>query len=151
MSKVKVLVFLVVVLLLINGAILWMMLLNKPGRHMRDEPKRVIIERLRFDAAQIEAYQKLIDGHRANIRVSNHRMRELKNKLYATLKQPNAQQEADSIIAEIGALQITIEQIHYKHFQDIKQLCTPEQMGAFDSLSSDIAGLFGPPPPHAKN
>jgi periplasmic protein CpxP/Spy len=151
MSKVNVLMILVVGMVVINVALIGMLLRNKPNHPRRDEPKRVIIERLKLEPNQIEAYQKLIDWHRSKVKETNQQMRQLKNQLYGTLIQTDATATADSLVAEIGQLQQRIEQIHYKHFQDIKLLCTPAQLPAFEALSSDMAKLFGPPPPHERD
>lgn len=47
-------------------------------------------------------------------------MIELKHKLYETLTANETATGKDSLLTEIGNLQIVLENIHYKHFQDIK-------------------------------
>jgi protein CpxP len=42
-------------------------------------------------------------------------------------------------------VQTYIERTHYKHFEDIKQLCKPNQQKDFEKLTQEIANLFGRP------
>lgn len=142
MNKVKLLTWLCLGLLLINLGLVWFIFSHKPNRAMHDGPKNKVIETLAFDANQIVAYEKLIDWHRSEIRRSEGNILELKNKLYATLSNDSAKNQKDSLILEIGKLQTTIENIHYKHFQDIKKLCKLNQLKAFENLTSEIALLF---------
>lgn len=109
-------------------------------------PRDLIIKRLGFSGAQVEAYDKLITWHRGEIGRNEERMRNLKNELYATLNEaPNAEKR-DSLIEQIVATQREIEHIHYKHFEDIRDLCTEDQKPAFHELTNEIAALFGRPP-----
>ncbi|MFM9943788.1 MAG: hypothetical protein ACKVQB_01005, partial [Bacteroidia bacterium] len=80
--------------------------------------------------------------HRSEIRNSDQQMLELKHDLYASLTIDNASEIKDSLIHEIGRLQVKVETIHYKHFQDIKSLCKPEQLKYYESLTSEITELF---------
>jgi periplasmic protein CpxP/Spy len=142
MNKVNLLSFFCVVLLLTNLGLIWFVISHKPGEHKKEGPKKIVIEKLSFDENQIKAYDKLIDWHRTEIKKSDKKMLELKNQLYATMLTEGTFNTKDSLINEIGTLQITIEQIHYKHFKDIKQLCKPEQLKAFEKFSTEITNLF---------
>ena len=143
MTKVKLLSITSIFLLALNLVMIWFFVSHKPdGR--RDRPKKVIIEKLHFNTSQIEEYEKLIAWHRGNIQHRQHKMQSLKNQLYSTLQEKGKSNATDSLINEIGKVQIEIEQVHYKHFQDIKKLCNPEQQKSFNELCSDIAELFAP-------
>jgi predicted ATPase len=100
------------------------------------------MERLCFDEQQRTEYEKLIQEHRKSIREAQDSMILLKNQLYSTLKSNADASNRNKIIAVLGDLQKKIENIHYYHFQAIKSLCKPEQHIKFDSLCSDITGLF---------
>ena len=65
-----------------------------------------------------------------------------RHKLYETLTATETATGKDSLLTEIGNLQIVLENIHYKHFQDIKKLCKPEQQKAFDTFTLEITNLF---------
>ena len=142
MNKVKLLTGLCIGLLLTNLGLVWFLISHKPNGPRHGGPKKIIIEKLGFDAAQTMAYEKLIDWHRTEIRNTEEKIVALKNKLYATLLTDTNQILKDSLVAEIGKSQIIMETIHYKHFSDIKQLCKPNQLKAFEELSLEITNLF---------
>jgi hypothetical protein len=52
----------------------------------------------------------------------------------------------DSVIAELGAAQQHVERIHYRHFEEIRMLCRPEQLPLFNELSAELAAIFSGPP-----
>jgi periplasmic protein CpxP/Spy len=142
MNKVKLLSVFCVGLLITNIGLVWFLLSHKPGRQKGGGPKKMVIEKLDFDENQVKAYTKLIDWHKSEVIASEQKITELKNKLYSTLATENELNIKDSLIIEIGTLQMALEKIHYKHFQDIKQLCKPEQKKAFEAFSIEITHLF---------
>lgn len=149
MNKVKVLIYLSVILLLFNLVLIGFIMMGKPRKEGdREGPKRYIIETLHFDRNQIAAYEVLVQQHRRQIRDKEMQMMDLKQQLYSLLSVAYSAGDADSLIAAIAGVQTAIEQINFKHFQDIKNLCRPEQQAYFDKLSLEIAELFnhqGPP------
>lgn len=147
MKKIKIISIIAIFLLAIN--IFWILFFisHKPLHGRGNDPKKVIIEKLHLDELQTKEYEKLIDGHRESIRNSEKHIMELKNQLYKTLKERANVSMTDSLMTEIGKAQIEIEHINYNHFQDIKQLCKPEQLNYFNELCNDIAKLFGRPSP----
>ena len=154
MDKIKVLTFAVIALLLLNFATLGFLLLTSPKHNSRPphrEPKEIIINQLQLDATQQIAYQKLIEWHRGTIDSLDHQIRGAKNKLYSQLIQPDVDTKTkDSLFTILANYQKQIEQTHFKHFQDIKDLCTPEQMNRFNELTEELSRIFGrkPKPKH---
>jgi protein CpxP len=113
---------------------------NTPERH--PEPREIIIQKLDFDEEQVAAYEELIHEHRTQIRETDQQIRKLKNRLYSSLAAPTPPAEKDSLIRELGRMQMQIEEINYRHFSEIRSLCRPDQLGRFETLSREIAGLF---------
>lgn len=109
-------------------------------------PRNLIIERLKLNEQQVAKYDELIQWHRGNVDRLDEQIRQLKNELYSTLNQQQDERKRDSLIEEIIKQQQEIEHIHYKHFEDIKELCTEQQQPAFAELTKEIAALFGRPP-----
>ena len=142
MNKVKALSIICIGLLAANIILIWFLVSHKPPQHAKEGPKKEIIEKLGFDENQISEYEKLIAWHKGEIKKSNQQMIELKHKLYETLTATETATGKDSLLTEIGNLQIVLENIHYKHFQDIKKLCKPEQQKAFDTFTLEITNLF---------
>ena len=149
MSKIRFLTWAVVVLTLLNLfslALLW----RPPGPPPHPENARhLIIKRLRFDETQKAAYAQLVEKHQADIRQKDRETAAVRQALYAGLR-GEAPANSDSLLAEIGRLCGTVEHIHLAHFQEIKNLCRPDQVPAFNDLAKDLEGLFHPPKPPAK-
>jgi periplasmic protein CpxP/Spy len=140
MNKVRFLMIAVVALMALNIAILAFFLTrNKPAR--REGPKKVIIERLRFDVQQVAAYDALILKHRADIAPKDKALSDARQAIYSLLK-TNSYAAKDSLTAVVGRLQIEVEQAHFAHFEGIKQLCRPDQRADFDALADDLAVYF---------
>lgn len=130
-----------------NMLLVAFILLKKTPQH--SGPRNLIIERLKFDENQIQQYDELISQHRRQIREKRYGITDLKTHYYSLLK-TDSQKKGDSLINEIGKLSMETEKINYKHFQDIKRICRPDQMKNFDNLINDFENLFNRPdkPPH---
>lgn len=147
MSKVRALIIAVIILVLLNVVLVAFFIFHAPPPPpMREGPKRIVIERLHFDPAQVDAYEKAIATHQEKIRAKGQEAMRLRNELYAKLQEPDSA-GADSIAIAIGAVQAQIEMIHFEHFKAIEALCKPEQKADFVALSHDLARLFRRPPP----
>lgn len=145
MNKSKLLTFAVILLVVINLTTLFLVMRKGP-RHPGEGPKRVIIEKLHFDAEQQKQYEKLIHWHRRHIDTLDQQIRETKNLLYRELlyKSPNLQTH-DSLIDAISNYQKNIEEIHFRHFQDIRNICKPEQIQDYNQLTEELTQLFSKP------
>lgn len=158
MNKNKLLIFLIAGLLISNILLVVFMLKGRGPGHgpppfHRGGPRDLIIERLHFDEAQVQQFEKLIQEHQKNLRTEDEALMTIKNTLYSNLKSEENKTVTDSLINSMVAIQNKIEHVHYSHFQDIKKLCKPEQLEDFNELASELSRLFGPPkgpPPHHK-
>lgn len=131
------------VLLLLNVALL-AFFLSRPRPPRGEGPKKIIIERLRFDDGQVAAYDKLIEQHKANLQTREAEIRTAKTQLYSLLQGDDLTQK-DSLANRIGQLHVEVENIHFRHFQDLKNLCKPEQLADFKALAGELATYFAPP------
>jgi hypothetical protein len=120
--------------------------LENKGRPAHPGPRNLIIDKLHFTDEQVVAYDKLISWHRKEVEEADEQIIQLKNKLYEGLNQPEKTIEADSIAVRIADIHKHLEQVHYKHFQDIGNLCIGTQKADFESLTKEIASLFAHPP-----
>jgi periplasmic protein CpxP/Spy len=150
MSKLRLLSFAVIALLVMNLALVGFLLLRKPplppGERpsiAKEGPKSRIIEQLHFDADQVIQYQKLIDEHKASIKTLRDDIRGTKSQLYQTLNEADGGRN-DSLIVKLGELQKNIETTHYNHFKEIKKLCKPDQLEYFNTLTDELADFFSP-------
>jgi hypothetical protein len=146
MNKVKFLSILSIGLVVSNIALIVFMVYNKPPRPKHFGPRNIIIDKLDFNAEQVKTYDQLIKWHQDEITKTEKDIMVFKNKLYSNLSSDVNNQVNDSLISELGKVQMRVENIHYKHFQDIRQLCNPDQKQAFNRLTEEIASLFAMPP-----
>ena len=73
------------------------------------------------------------------------KIKDLKNELYTNLgTEPQDTLLVDSIQLELSNVKLSIEKGHYAHFLGIKNICTAEQLPAFQSLSKEMAMIFAP-------
>jgi hypothetical protein len=150
MNKIATLSIISIGLLLTNLLMAGFIFFKKPHKPPFREPKNIIIEKLSLDEAQQDQYDLLIREHRKEIRENDDKIRECKELLYHTLVSEKELSINDSLINEIGRLQVNIEKAHYLHFKKIKNICNPEQQEAFNEFSRELAHLFAPPPPHRR-
>lgn len=146
MNKVKFLSIVTVGLVISNIALIVFMVCNKPAHPKHLGPRNAIIEKLSFDEAQVKAYDKLIEWHQDEITKTEKEVMLLKNQLYSTLALDTQNSKKDSLINELGKVQLKIEGIHYQHFEDMKHLCNASQQQAFKNMTKEIAALFAHPP-----
>jgi DNA-binding XRE family transcriptional regulator len=152
MDKIKLLTFAVIALLLLNLGTLGFLIFARPphpmgGPGMRQQPKEIIIERLHFDEAQQQKYAQLIRWHRGTINEIEKEIYQAKNKLYLQLLKTNADTiSRDSLINALGNYQKQIEATHFRHFQDIKNICRPDQMEDYNDLTAELSRIFSKPP-----
>jgi protein CpxP len=134
---------LIIALLLITNIFLLFLFIKRPKNSFNpDTPKKIIIERLHFDEKQIIKYQELINEHRKNIRNNDQKIIELKKQLYLLLLSNTDSLQYTKISKEIGNIQQEIEITHFKHFNDIKALCKPNQINDFNKLCYDFVEIF---------
>lgn len=139
-SKNKILLITVIVLLLINIAML-VFFLNKGSEKRRPHGGReaMMIEFLKnevgFTPQQLTQYDTLSKQHREIMKESFEKMRKRKEQ---QLKELGAGAFSDSAIEQVATLsanlQKDLELNMLKHFTTIRKLCTPEQQSKFDSL-----------------
>lgn len=152
MERTKLLTITIIGLFLINLATLGFLFLNgpKPGgmpHEGRPLPKEIIIDKLHFDANQQKEYEKLIFWHRGKIDELDSAIRETKNELYSILGEEKTDNNVKTrLITRLNQYQKQVEETHFKHFEDIKKLCKPEQKEEFEALTEELSRIFAPGP-----
>lgn len=127
-----------IAVLLLGNIILLANYFMRPPHPKHEGPRNEIITILHFDNQQIEKYDVLIRQHQTDIRNAEKNLIAAKNRLYLNLDQP-----IDTVLLRnVSEKQAAVEKIHYKHFQDIKNLCKPDQQVYFKQLNKKIASLF---------
>jgi hypothetical protein len=150
-NKLKLVTTLAILFFIFN--LLLLFFINKKGSmkgHNPDRNKHIIIEKLHLDDAQIIKYDSLIKIHREGMHPAKRKLLALENTLYFNINNPYNEQVNDSLIAAINNVQKEIEYIHIRHFNDIKNLCRPEQLNDFKQLTMELASIFSAPFPPPK-
>ena len=159
MDKIKLLTYSVIGLLLLNVGIIGFLFFSRPNRNPEENhrrPKEFISEKLHFDANQNEKYESIIPIYKDKIDSLDAINRKLKSELYSQLKlQVVNSARKDSIINLFLANQKQIEQLHFKHFLDIKNICKASQLQDFNALTQELGKMFSnqnskPHPPREK-
>jgi protein CpxP len=135
----------IIALLLINAgtlALLW----AKPGRD-RLRPKghpveKILKKDLGFNAEQMAQFEQLKEQHHQSVSDLKKSTRQHRETLFSS--PPLESNQADSIAKLMGQGVADIEYATWRHFQDVRNLCTEEQVAKFDELLSDIARHMGP-------
>jgi len=113
-----------------------------------------LTKELSLNKEQQEAYSKLRDDHQAAQRQFRDSIRKAKDAMFDLLQQPAA---SDSLLQEYSRKASSFDQqmdiITFKHFQQVRALCNPEQQKKFDALIKEVMHRMagpgnrpGPPP-----
>lgn len=159
MSKTKLLSYAVIVLIIINIITLSFFIFKGPKqkgerneRGPKNSPREIIVRKLHFDEDQIAKYDDLIKQHSESVSAIDNKISTLKNSLYKELSNSENKTVTDSLFKQIANNQTKIETLHYNHFLDIKNLCKPDQLKDYNTLTNELAKIFNPKlPPRDKN
>ncbi len=151
MKRENILMAFIVLLVVMNGAVLFYFLTGRqipPPRH----DKR-IIEALHFDDLQQQEFEKLKFGHRDQMNRLDDAFNGLLKDYFETLASGNTSMR-DSLANELGKIEQQRVNITWDHFNDLKKLCKPEQAEDFNNFLPELIRFIvqrGPkngPPPH---
>jgi len=135
--------------LIISNLILLVLVIKKPNhdrpKHRQEgKMKTMIINKLELDEQQSIAYEALIKKHRYELSEAEKSIQTATQALFTTLKKDQSNEQLqDSLIHTISAAHAAINQAHVLHFQQLKDLCKPEQKGNFIALCDELQMNFG--------
>lgn len=100
---------------------------------------------LKLDSAQQEAYKKLRDEHRSQVRPFQDSIGKAKDSFFDLLKQENV---SDSMVEayskKIGNLEQQRDVFTFRHFQKLRAICNKEQQIKFDSIIQQALKQMAP-------
>ena len=135
--------------LVINALTLGFLFFYKQKRPL--PPQEVLVQALKLDAAQEQAFEDLRVRHRIARDSFSEAMAVQHLVLYSHFPTPNPA-EKEAALAALGRIFQEREASRYQNFVDIRARCRPDQQAQFDSLLSEIVRLFDRkqdrPPPH---
>jgi Spy/CpxP family protein refolding chaperone len=139
-SRNKVLLALVAILLLTNLALVAFFVLKKEPqkkevRQSRSAAMRGMLkDSVGFNEQQLQQFDAIRQQHEQDLKPLFENMREAKLSFY---QQMNASRDTAAITAAgdaIGETQKALDLAFYKYFQNIRAVCTPQQLTSYDSL-----------------
>ena len=148
------LLVLVAILLLTNIATLSIYWIKKPdhdggpGRDPGNREKKMgqfMIDQMKFDATQEASYWKLRDSMIAIQKPVMDSIRSSKKRFFDLLNQPDA---TDSMLIahtnQIADLQKRLDLVTFRHFQNVRAICRPDQLQKFDTVIKEIVNRMTP-------
>lgn len=153
MERSKFLTIIIIALLVLNlGTLAYLFMQNRrpPGPPIRQEggPSAFIIDKLKLDDKQEQAFIVLRDFHRHNMRQKQDSVRMLKETYYKGLETDTPDMaKAAEIETQILQKQKEMDELTFDHFARVRQLCNPDQKQLFDEFIGDILRSMGGPKP----
>jgi Spy/CpxP family protein refolding chaperone len=125
---------------------------TQQSSHPRGEtPRDFVIRSLKFNNDQITKYDVVIKQHQQAMRQLRHEAMEYRQLLFSNLANEKHQViNADSLARLIANNQQQIEIVTYRHFAQVKALCTEQQTQEFDEIIGEVIKRMNPgphPPP----
>ena len=137
----KILLIAIGILLVANLVLLCFFIANKPAekRGIHGDRKAMMTAFLKndigFNQQQLQQYDTLSQVHHTKIKALFDEARNDKEKQF---KQMTSDDFSDSAISNTATLfadkQKQIQTVMFKHFKDVRNLCTPQQQPKFDLL-----------------
>ena len=135
----KVLLVVVAVLLAINVGLLWYGFGDKRsgrGRSSRNfSVEQYMRKQIGFDDMQAEQFKLHLEKNRDSLKVYGDRVRDAKVALYKLLQgAPVADSVVERAAARLAEEQKAMEILMYRHFEAVRLMCKPDQLGRYDSM-----------------
>lgn len=143
--KSKFLPVLLVVLMLLNGALIFMLINKSPQKNNPAPSKNFLSEQLQFSKNQKIEFNVLDENHRRNMMDFEHEIIKEKDVLFNFLN--NETIDIDSISSIVGDLEAKKELEIFSFFKSVRKICTKDQQEKFDDIIKRALrkGNQGPP------
>jgi hypothetical protein len=119
-----------------------------PGRDPGNREKKMgqfMVDQMKFDATQEASYWKLRDSMIAIQKPVMDSIRSSKKRFFDLLNQPEA---TDSMLIahtnQIADLQKKLDLVTFRHFQNVRAICRPDQLQKFDTVIKEIVNRMTP-------
>jgi hypothetical protein len=133
----------IVALLLVNIVLLVTLYVGKPPQRQFNRPLELIIERLGFEEMQISDFEGLVVEHFTEVRKVQSEIRAYKQEINSDLLFENPEMN-DSLNNLLSNCFRKMEELHFKHMRDIKDICNQEQKITFNKMVPELGEIFGP-------
>lgn len=143
-NRSKVYLLIIAILLITNIALLSFLLMNKNKPHSKHPDRVTMISgflktEIGFDSAQVAQYVSLSNSHKENMKKLFDSLRSAKDKQFTRLAAGNfSDSTMDAVSTQSAANQKMVEMQMFNHLKNIRNICKPGQLAAFDSLFARI-------------
>jgi periplasmic protein CpxP/Spy len=142
----------VVMLLLLNlGTLGYLFLGQRMGSpHHPPRVDKIIIETLHWNAEQQSKFDILKHEHRSQMNELDDKNREIARGYFMLLNATSLDTaQKDSLEKAMASIEAEKADITFRHFEDLKRICTAEQAKNFDALIPQLIDiLLAPRPKH---
>lgn len=143
MSKDKFLTIAIMLLILLNLGLLAIIFLTRPPHPL--EPWKIVVRQVGFTDQQQQQYFALRDAHRNEMHRLDDQFGETLRDYFDLLKGiPNPSLE-DSLLTRLGRIEREKAMITFGHFREVKSLCRPDQVDAFNRILPELTRVVLPP------
>ena len=127
-------------LLLLNLATVgWVVRRVSMIRENRRNPAGFLIKRLALTPDQTARYRQSRTRMQSQLKPREDSLRLLRSALFNRVKQPTVSDTAlTQLLNQIAVQNGHITRLRFRHWQEVRALCTPEQQARFDKLVSHI-------------
>ncbi len=144
--------FVTLVLLAANVLMLALLWTNGKNAHAPDRPAPLfefVTAELDLNKAQQDAYRQLRQQHQAMQRPLMDSIRRAKDEFFDLLNVPGVSDSLINVYSRRAMLlQQQMEIVNFKHFQEVRALCSEGQQKKFDTIIKEVfRRMSGPKPP----
>jgi periplasmic protein CpxP/Spy len=126
-------------LLLLNiGTLGWVAYRAKQIRSLRHNPQRMLENRLNFTPDQQARYQRLRAEFEQAGQVHRDSLRQLRDGLLGQLGGNVPDNELNNMLAQMERHNGQLMRLRFRHWQQVRTLCTPDQQTRFDRMVSRL-------------
>ena len=153
MKKEKLLTLLVILLLLLNISIIIFFVFIGHERPPMGPPKvdKLITETLNLDEKQIARFNTMKREHHHQMMQLDKQYVELLQQYFELLNVKQLENSSkDSLENMVEKIQLQKAQITFRHFQELKSLCRPDQIERFQELIPELSKIILPHPPKSE-
>ncbi|GAB3222618.1 Spy/CpxP family protein refolding chaperone [Spirosoma arcticum] len=130
----------IVLLLILNVATIgWVIRKTDTVRGSRPNSEQFLAKRLALTPEQMTQYQQSHRQMRRQSKRYEDSLRTLRSTLFSRIKEPAVSDEAvNQLLEQIARQNGQITRLRFRHWQQVRALCTPKQQTRFDQVISRI-------------
>lgn len=149
MKREKIILIIAVAMIVVNIVLLVLPYLRRAPSGM--QPDDLLTQQLRWSDMQAARFRELKQAHHEAVSLRRDSIQLLKHQLLSQLKAGKLNDETlRTATTHIAKLQQVIDEVTFRHFADLRALCSPEQLPHFDALIEELAVAIDRRPPPGK-